>query len=146
MRIGVLVFVGCVATGCDTTREMFKPNPNPAWARPGWSPDGRLKIALVDQTKRQPSGNVTLYQANDTPPEHKVLAFVSAEGSAEDEGLIVNMILDYARHTGGSGVALLRNDRPTVKVDVNTPTIYDRPGRRIYRANVILAQQSPSEN
>jgi hypothetical protein len=100
----------------------------------------RLKIAVVDETKREPKASVTLYQPNETPPDHRVVAFISAEGNAEDEGRIVNMMLEYAKHVGASGIALLRNEKPDVKAEVNVPSIYERPGRRIFRANVILAK------
>ena len=127
-------------TGCTSIKSWFDSNPTPAWSRPGWSPEGRLKIAVVDETKREPNGTVSLYQPNDSPPDHRLLAFISAEGNAEEEGSIVNMMLDYAKHIGASGIVLLRNEKPNLKAEVNVPSIYERPGRRIFRANVILAK------
>src|SRR5947209_10403009 len=103
----LLLTLALTLTGCGSIKSWFEPSPTPAWSRPNWRPEGRLKIALVDGTKREPNGRVSLYQPNETPPDHQVLAFISAEGTAEEEGNVVQMMLDYARHIGASGIALL---------------------------------------
>src|ERR1051326_7574747 len=103
----------------------------PAYARPDWRPDGRLRIAVIDSALRPPNANVVLYQATDTLPSHTVASFISAEGDAGEEAWVVSMMLDYARHIGANGVALLGADRPNETLALAHP-IWQSPGRRIF--------------
>jgi hypothetical protein len=127
--------------GCETPGSNGKEPAQklPAYARPNWRPDGRLKIAVLDSTVRPPNAQVLLYQPGDTLPSHQVIAFISADGDASEEARVVSMMLDYARNRGATGVALLGPERPNEKLALAHP-LWQAPGRRVFRANVINAQ------
>ena len=146
MNAHIIALLGLIAaTGCGTVNQWTKtggekpPPPPPPWARPNWHPDGKLKIAVVDPTQRDPRADVALYQSGDAKPEHTVIAFVSADDEAGQEARIVTMMLDYARHVGASGVALLGPEKPNEKLALAQP-LWQPTGRRVFRANIILAK------
>lgn len=147
----VSLIVVSAVTGCGNLKEWNQP-PTPEqqaardarklqrdqpWRRANWRPDGKLKIAIVDPARHEPNPNVTLYQANDHLPRHTVLAFISADDDAGQEARIVVMMLDYARHIGATGVALLGNEKPNENLALVNP-IWQHTGRRVFRANIII--------
>lgn len=91
----------------------------------------------MDTSQRPPRANVGLFQPSETVPPHIVTAFITAEGDAGEEGRIVSMMADYARHVGADAVVLLGADRPNESLAIAHP-IWQPPGRRVFRANVVM--------
>ncbi len=73
MKASALLACLALLAGCATSDRGL-----PGYARPGWQPDGRLRIATVDSLPRAPKAHVELYQAGDPLPPHAVVAFISA--------------------------------------------------------------------
>lgn len=98
----------------------------------------RVKVAIYDTTPRTATTQLDYFAEGTTiPKQHKVIALLTCEGAAHEEGEMVNAINFRARELGASGVIQLRADQPNASVAIAHP-MWQAPDRRVFRANAII--------
>ncbi len=101
---------------------------------------GRVKTAAFDTTARQVTTELEVFDETkklDRP--HKVIALLTAEGAANEEGDLVNAMMFKARQLGANAVVMLPPDRPNAGVVFNN--ILQPADRRVFRGNAVVYKE-----
>ena len=124
--VGIVLFTGCHTPwpqGAAGTHEKAPPRA------------GRVDIATYDITERAPVKRLDVYESPEkvTQP-YSVIALLTCEGAAAEEGMMMNAILYRARQIGAQGVIVLPAERPGLTANL----LFAGNDRRVFRANAIV--------
>lgn len=119
-----------IVAGCATSSQ-----------NPGEKPvkhAGRVKAAIYNSVERTPTTHLDVYSNPQSVERlHKVIALLTCEGAAHEEGELVNAINYKARQLGAHGVVVIPPDRPNEGLVIAHPW-FQPADRRVFRANAIV--------
>jgi hypothetical protein len=96
-----------------------------------------VKAAVYDTANRTSTTELEVFdEAKKLERPHKVIALLTAEGAANEEGDLVNAMMFKARQLGANAVVMLPPDRPNAGVVFNN--ILQPADRRVFRGNAVV--------
>ena len=117
-------------TGCETTQPSNVEKPVKS--------AGRVKVALYDSSSRNPTRELDVYNSeSQIQKPHRIIALLTCEGPAHQEGELVNAINYRARQIGANAVIVLEADRPNEKLLFSNP-IFQPADSRVFRAQAVV--------
>ena len=97
-KLLIPIFAALLVAGCETATQQSSSEKPVKHA-------GRLKAALYDSSSRSATTQLDVYDSEQKfQRAHKIIALLTCEGAAQEEGEMVNAINYRARQIGASGV------------------------------------------
>ncbi len=102
-------------------------------------PEGRVKTAIYDTANRAATTRLDVFQVGEKParPYH-IIALLTADGPAREEGECTQGMLIRARKMGADGLIILEPEAPNKSIVFKYGWIGPSPDDRVFKGSAVI--------